>query len=107
MRGEIRTALATIPADDLGRTHPWLSLSADISNGRPAVFRNLTLAGNPELPNQVQMLDGNVIRWKTKPSVPLGPKAVEAVDSGVSYDHCRIGRHSPQPMAPSSSVIFT
>ena len=39
-------------SDDFGRAHPWLTLSADDSTGRPSVFRNLTLTGSPDVPAQ-------------------------------------------------------
>ena len=59
-------------SDDFGRAHPWLTLSADDSTGRPSVFRNLTLTGSPDVPRAVPLLETKAIRWNTSPSIPLG-----------------------------------
>ena len=46
-------------SEDVGRAHPWLTLSADMSTGRTAVFRNLALTGSGKVFPGVDLLDGS------------------------------------------------
>ena len=96
-------------SDDLGRAHPWLTLSADAPLGRTPVFRNLKLSGSPDVRREVKLLEGSALRWTTSLSKPLGPRVAVVARPGsvpVYDDDGRIidFEYTPPTIEPPAST---